>query len=322
MMSRAKPVIHDQEQLTPDYARYRTILCDIDTTLDGRLRGGTMKRTRFSEIAGQFDTLFFDAFGVLNRGRSAIDGAPQRLDALRQAGATMRVVSNNASQSPAKLVRRFAEMGFEIPLHEIVSSGMAVHPFVAESRFENRPYLLVGSQDSREAYAPDPQRLMVDDTSADDWKRAEYILMCSNKHFYEADQHKQCLRLLKEHGASVLLANPDMVAPDVNDGIYAVAGYTTARLLDETPTAPLMGIGKPFAPIFELALSTLDPATDPKCILMVGDTLDTDILGGAAMGFSTCLTLSGVYAGQGNRLEELCEIRGIRPDFVVNSIAD
>ena len=49
---------------------------------------------------------------------------------------------------------------------------------------------------------------------------------------------------------------------------------------------------------------------------MVGDTMETDILGGVQMGYRTVLVLSG-----GSRREDL-DRYAFRPDVIVNSIAD
>jgi NagD protein len=49
---------------------------------------------------------------------------------------------------------------------------------------------------------------------------------------------------------------------------------------------------------------------------MIGDTMDTDILGGVQMGYRTVLVLSGT-----TRREELDRF-AYRPDVIVDSIAD
>ena len=72
--------------------------------------------------------------------------------------------------------------------------------------------------------------------------------------------------------------------------------------------------------MFEIAKNKLS-SIEPQRILLVGDTLETDILGGVMMGFATCLTLSGVYAGRSESVDELCADSGIYPDFVVESIS-
>ncbi|MBF0186466.1 MAG: HAD-IIA family hydrolase [Magnetococcales bacterium] len=317
-----KPAILGQKKLTPYYARYRQMLCRDDETLDQRLRaGGVASVSSFWELVEQFDALFFDAFGVLNVGRKPIPGAAATLKKLKAMGKRYRIVSNNASQSPEKLELRFKDMGFEIAKEEIVSSGMAVIPFMATTDLQGKPYYMVGTADSRGSYAPNPEQLLVShDGNALSWRDAESIIMCSNRDYYVTEQREEVDTLLQEKQCPILLANPDLVAPESDGRLNAVAGYTTMELSEQFDM-PIIGCGKPFTPIFTLALSTLDDSVDPEKILMVGDTLDTDILGGAAMGFKTCLTLSGVYQGEEETLPLLYEARGIRPDYVVASIA-
>lgn len=319
-----KPIIHSQEQLTPFYRVYRDMLCNADTTLEERLRGGAMQRVDFGRLRNAFDVVLLDAFGVLNRGKEAIAGATQCVARLKTDRQPFLVVSNNASQSPETLEKQFSRMGFEINQEEILSSGMAVLPFVSTSPFRDLPYYLVGTADSAQSYAPEPERLMVNYPLEDTVKnsnlgRVRYILLCSNRDYYGGVQQQQVEYLLSKGPLPLLLANPDLVAPDATGGLSAVAGYTAAQWV-ETFQCALWGMGKPFAPIFSLARQRF-PQVPPERFLMVGDTLDTDILGGAAQGFKTCLTLSGVYEKEGDHWETLCAIRGIRPDFVVQSIA-
>ncbi|MBF0369156.1 MAG: HAD-IIA family hydrolase [Magnetococcales bacterium] len=316
-----KPRIQDQNELTPYYARYRESMCALDPTLSQSLKARQMTRVdRFLDLSQQFDLILFDAFGVLNRGPGAIPGASESLAQLQKNGKPFLVVSNNASQAPLRLEKKYSGLGFSLPAEMIITSGMAVKPYVATSPYRDKPYFLVGSPDSRDAYGPDATHLMVNHPdSSRSLTEAEYILFCSNRDYYGKDQEQQLESLLAEKKCPILLANPDLVAPNSADGIEVVAGYTAACLVDRFDL-PLIGLGKPFSPIYQLALEHT-PGFSPKRTLMVGDTLDTDILGGAAMGFATCLTLSGVYAGQEDQLEALCGIRGIRPDYVVASIA-
>jgi NagD protein len=50
--------------------------------------------------------------------------------------------------------------------------------------------------------------------------------------------------------------------------------------------------------------------------IMIGDTMETDILGGVQMGYRTILVLTG-----GSRREDLAHY-GYQPDMIVNSVAD
>ena len=334
LANQKKPIIHNQAQLTPLYGHYRQHLCRTDSSLDSRLRAGAMRRIGFETLAHSFDVILLDAFGVLNLGEKAIVGAAERVAYLKKIGINFLVVSNNASQSPKRLAEQFSVMGFAISQDEILTSGMAVQAFVSASPFYNLPYYLVGTADSALSYAPNPEHLMVNNLTewhdsvqpalqkkdVASWRAAKYVLLCSNRDYYGSIQQQQVETLLAEKNLPILLANPDLGAPNATGGMSAVAGYTAAQWVKRF-NCEIWGIGKPFPAIFSLARQRF-PQVLPERFLMVGDTLDTDILGGAAQGFQTCLTLSGAYAEEADNLETLCAERGIRPNFVVQSIAN
>ena len=312
---REKPIIQNLNQLTVYATRYRDMLCARDPGLEGRLRNGAMQREScFSELASRFDAILFDAYGVLNRGEAVIPGAPETLRFLRDQSKPFLVVSNNASQAPTRLESRFQQLGFDITASDIVTSGMAVSRYVEGSRLQGLPYYLVGTSESREAYAPQPTTLMVNE----DWQKAEYVILCGNRDYYGGQQETHVEALLTTRPVPLLVVNPDLVAPQADGGVSAVVGFTAAQLAERFQVS-FLGLGKPFPTVFELAMEKL-PDTTPERILMVGDTLDTDILGGAMMGFTTCLALSGVYADQPDSVDTLCAARGIYPDFVVESL--
>ena len=81
-----------------------------------------------------------------------------------------------------------------------------------------------------------------------------------------------------------------------------------------------MQFGKPDTQMFNYAFEDLnrDDSFAKRDVLMVGDTLHTDILGGNKFGIKTCLTLSGNTSLKGHR----SDIRrsGIIPDHVVMGI--
>src|SRR5690554_1769419 len=84
---------------------------------------------RSSDLEGlteRYDTFFFDAFGVLNIGETAIEKAAQRVRVVRQAGRQVRIVSNAASTPVTALHQKYIHLGFDFSIDEIVSSRMAL----------------------------------------------------------------------------------------------------------------------------------------------------------------------------------------------------
>jgi len=116
---------------------------------------------------------------------------------------------------------------------------------------------------------------------------------------------------------SLAVGNPDVAAPARKDGrdwLYATPGYFLDDMVTRTDQrqSPLL-LGKPGGCIFETASRRYGDVPAER-VLMVGDTLYTDILGGAAMGFSTLLLESGVYRGVS--VESAISEAGIVPDFI------
>ncbi|MBF0096633.1 MAG: HAD hydrolase-like protein [Magnetococcales bacterium] len=313
-----KPTIHDTAQLTALYGRYRAELCARDPQLSEFLLRGALQQVCFAELVQHFDLVLLDAFGVLYRGKQVIPGAPAAVARLYQQGIPLRVVSNNASQTPQRLQQQLQTMGFGFALAEVWTSGMVIADYLADSPWRGQPYYLVGSAESLLAYAPEAPHLCVNLRPGEGWREARFLLMCSNRDYYGQKQQFQVEALLAQQPLPVLLANPDLVTPDEDGTFSVVAGYTAADWVDRY-RCPWVGLGKPFAPLYARVRAAF-PGLDPRRCLMVGDTLDTDILGGAAQGFATCLTLSGACAQDAHRLPELCRERGIFPDFVVPSI--
>ncbi|MEO5362034.1 MAG: HAD hydrolase-like protein [Magnetococcus sp. DMHC-8] len=311
-----KPLIHDRRELDAHHDRYRALLCRGDGRLDDRLRAGRMERVSFATLRRGYDLLLLDAFGVLYRDRTAIAGAAAAVARLYREGVAWLVLSNNASQSPAHLTARLGAMGLAVRQEEILTSGMAVRPFVAASPWYGLPYCLVGPAEAEAAYAPEPERLCVNHGALE---TARYLLLCSNRDYYGSPWQRQVEGLLAERRLPIVLANPDLVTPDGAGGLTVVAGYTAVEWVARFGCA-WVGVGKPFSPLYALVRQRF-PGVAPDRVLMVGDSLDTDILGGAAQGFATCLTLSGLHAADGDGVEALCRRRGICPDFVVQSIA-
>ncbi len=73
-------------------------------------------------------------------------------------------------------------------------------------------------------------------------------------------------------------------------------------------------LGKPSPAYFEAALATLDADADRTW--MVGDDFEADIAGAQQFGLKTALVRTGKFR------PDLLEASGIRPDAILNSIAD
>jgi len=264
------------------------------------------------EIANLFDAFFLDAFGVLYLGDAAISGAAQRVQMLKDMGKHVLVLTNGACFPAEKALKKFH--GFSVPLQftDIVSSrtvlAAAIQPLP-----DNGFWGVMSAHNSQVETLNIHWRRLGNDSSTYD--AASGFLLLSALEWTDAQQ-----MLLKESLAKVprpiLVGNPDIVAPrgshlSLEPGHYA---YELGSALN----IEAKFFGKPFSNIYDLAFSHL-PDIHPSRVLMVGDTLHTDVLGGAAYGIKTALvTDHGLFSGYD--YAKFINKTRIVPDFIIPTI--
>lgn len=265
------------------------------------------------EIAGPFDVVLFDAYGVLNVGETPILGAAARIQALRQAGKRVMVVSNSAGYPKRAMLARYDRLGFDFAAQEVVTSREALLARLGHEP-ARRWGLMLGPAYGLSEFEGIEARLLCDRAADYDW--AEGFLLVGSDGWSAARQGR--LRdALRRRPRSVLVGNPDIVAPR-EAGLSLEPGHFAHALADAGLAEPEF-FGKPFPAIFGLALDRLEPRPDPRRVLMVGDTLHTDILGARAMGFASALvTDHGALAGED--VVRAIDRSGIVPDWVIPHI--
>src|SRR6185369_14081794 len=97
------------------------------------------------------------------------------------------------------------------------------------------------------------------------------------------------------------------------DGLRLGCGAFVA-MLETAAGVKAFSVGKPSPVMMRAARKELDLQTDET--VMIGDTMETDILGGVQMGYRTVLVLTG-----STKREDLVNY-AYQPDMVVESIAD
>ena len=268
--------------------------------------------SRFLDIASAYDLILFDAYGVLNVGETAIDGAAGTIAALRDMGKSVMVVSNSAAYPKTHMMARYARLGFDFAPHEVVTSREALLAEIAPEPPRHWGVMLNPEKDMAEI-ADLGATVLTDDPAPYD--AAEGFLLVGADGWTE---HRQALleQSLARHPRPVFVGNPDLVAPR-EDGLSLEPGWFAHRLIDATGI-DITFCGKPFPAVFDLALSRHGD-TAPARVLMVGDTLHTDILGGAQAGFDTAL-VTGHGSLKGLDVADAIASSGIAPTHVVREI--
>ena len=148
--------------------------------------------------------------------------------------------------------------------------------------------------------------------NADLYDRVDGFILLGSAQWTE-DHQDMLVSSLKRNPRPVLVGNPDIVAPR-EDGLSLEPGWFAHDLSRLTGIAPEF-YGKPFTNVYDLALARVEPSIPRDRIAMVGDTLHTDVLGGAAIGVKTILiTDYGLFAGKD--VAGYIRESGIVPDWV------
>ncbi|MCG8554261.1 MAG: HAD-IIA family hydrolase [Proteobacteria bacterium] len=275
----------------------------------------------FLEIASAYRFVFLDAYGVLKNSTGMIQGAAETLLKLGEQGSDCYVITNDASRSPGQMARSYCHprYGELVPVEHIISSGMLASDFLA-SKVRPGRVAYVGKPSSAyyiesAGHTPLPVAQCADDHAID------ALVLLDDEGFDWFSDINRCVNLLRRQNVPVVVANTDLSYPASETDVSIAVG-SLANMIEGIIQKTFIRFGKPDTQIFDFAYDlvlTRDPLTSKKQVLMVGDTLHTDILGGNKFGIDTLLVLSG------NTQERDAEVRihatGILPNFVCASIA-
>jgi HAD superfamily hydrolase (TIGR01450 family) len=265
--------------------------------------------TSLADIADLFDVFLLDAFGVLNIGEAAIPGTRERIEDLRADGKRVLVVSNAAGFPHAALMEKYTRLGYDFAPEDVITSRVTLL-----AGLNGRQNLHWGLMATRSTGLRDLENLTLTylEEDPDPYDRVEGFLLVGSAAWTE-DRQALLEAALKRRPRPVLVGNPDIVAPR-ETGFSVEPGHFAHRLADHTGITPEF-YGKPFPDIFELAFKRLGEV-DRSRVLMVGDSLHTDILGARTVGISSALIADyGFFAGQD--AEKAVMATGIVPDFIV-----
>jgi HAD superfamily hydrolase (TIGR01450 family) len=264
-------------------------------------------------LVDTFDVFILDAFGVLNVGETAIDGAPERVAALTDRGKAVYVLTNGATFDESVALEKYCRLGFAFNPQQLVSSRSLLDGALKQSPGSFRWGVAAAPQSNLGAL-PGDLRLLADDRLA--YKEADGFVLLSSL-FWDMSRQELLVASLSDNPRPVLVGNPDLVAPR-EPGLSLEPGYYANDLADRTGIAPVF-FGKPYGNAFDeihRRLAADGRTVSPQRIAMVGDTLHTDILGGGAAGLKTVLvTDHGLFRGLD--VDGFIRRSGIVPDFII-----
>lgn len=232
------------------------------------------------QLREQVKALILDMDGVLWKESDAIGDLPQVFNHIQALGLDYVLATNNATKTQAKYVEKLAGFGAQIPEEKIVNSSMAV-AYLLRKRFPSGGNVyIVGETGLVEA---------LEHASFHQAEKDCVAVIASMDRGISFEKLKRATLLIRS-GVPFYATNPDRTYP-TPEGLIPGAGSLIGSLEISTDVKPIIA-GKPNPTLYEFALERL--GTLPSQTLVVGDRLETDILGGQNLGCPTALVLSGI----------------------------
>jgi NagD protein len=242
-----------------------------------------------------------DMDGVLIHEGSLIPGADEFIRRLRERDRAFLVLTNNSIYTPRDLRARLRYSGIDVPESAIWTSALATAQFLQTQRPSGSAYVI---GEAGLTTAMHEAGYILTDNDPD------YVVLGETRN-YSFESITRAIRLIND-GARFICTNPDATGPSL-EGALPAAGSVAALITKATSIDPYF-VGKPNPLMMREALNKISAHSETSA--MVGDRMDTDVLGGLEAGLRTFLVLTGV-----TRPDEVDRFPYL-PSSVVASVAD
>jgi len=279
-----------------------------------------MELTSFQSIFPKYKAIFLDSYGVLVNHRGMIPGVSTIIQEIRNQHIPLRVLTNSAARTAEKQADKYQRRGLEsIQPSDIITSGMMAKMFLSNKIKSGTVAYLGTTQAAAYIIESNLTALPVGQVTDENIQEISAMVFLDDEGFDWNFDINATVNLLRKRNIPTIVANSDKIYPVAKNDVSIATGGI-AQLVESILGREFIHFGKPDSQMFMYAFEQLPPslALHRKDILMVGDTLHTDILGGNKFGVDTLLVLSG-----NTRKEEYkTRIRatGVIPDFVSESI--
>ncbi len=253
-------------------------------------------------LCAAYDAALLDLDGVLYVGPAAVPHAAEAVAEARRQGMRAAFVTNNASRRPAVVAEHLRQLGIEASAEDVVTSAQAAVRYLTGRIATGSRVLVLGTDGLAEEIAAGgftPVRVA-------DGVTAVVQGLATTTAWTDLAEASVAIRA----GAVWVAGNADSTYPS-DRGLLPGNGALVAALVTATDQHPVV-VGKPEPELHQASVERV-AATRP---LIVGDRLDTDILGAVRAGCDSLLVLTGVTS----IADLLAAPVGMRPTYVSHDL--
>lgn len=245
-----------------------------------------------SEVAGNYDAILSDVWGVVHNGITAHPSAVDALRNYRKGGGRVVLITNAPRPSPP-IIDMLDDLHVDRDAYDaVVSSGDVTRTMLAAYRGQTLHYVgppaendgLFEGLDITLGPAEAAKAVIVTDLDDDD---------------QTPDDYNDRITTWLARKLPMICANPDRVVEHGDRLLYC--GGALADLY-EARGGMIHMAGKPYRPIYDEALKAAERAAgrplDRSRILAIGDSVRTDAIGAANAGLDLLFVTGSIHAGE------------------------
>lgn len=272
------------------------------------------------DVADQCDAIVFDQWGVLHNGSQPYAGAIKAVKTLAKAGKKLAVLSNSGKRSEPNR-QRIAAMGLPADAFDhVMTSGEAFWQDCAKARIPAQSFLPITAKTGDAEHWGEGLPLIWANTVDE----ADAVLLMGLPEGGDGQQERALLDEARSKGLPLYCTNPDRGSPRA-DGVVQLSPGALGHAYQDNG-GDVTFYGKPHQPVFDALIDAL--ATAPSLTLMVGDSLEHDIAGGANADWKTAFVIGGLHAAAFDKGDPLSVTARLAqdhtsplPDFVIGNLA-
>ncbi len=244
-----------------------------------------------------------DMDGVIYRDSELIPGAREWIEFLLETNTPFMFLTNNSQRNRRDIVTKLHRMGMSgIEEKHIFTCAMSTARYLAKIKPGGTAYVI---GESGLVTSLHKHGFSIVDSDPD-------FVVIGECRTLNLEMLEKAVQLVMQ-GAKLIATNLDPSCPVSNGGIRPGCGAYVA-MIEVATGVKAFSVGKP-SPIMMVEAKNILKLQSQNTF-MIGDTMDTDILGGIQAGFNTILVLSG-----GTDKNDLNKY-AYQPDIILNSVDD
>ncbi len=242
-----------------------------------------------------------DMDGVIYGGDTMIPGADKFISQLVKEDIPFTFMTNNSQRTPTDAVRKLRKMGIDTTEEHVYTSAMATGQFIAGQMPKGAVFVL--GEGGLISSLHQHGMTMVD-------TEPDFVVLGEGRNFTLEMVQRAVDMILA--GAKFIATNRDPSPKKKGWNNLGIAAITA--MIEEATGTKAFVVGKPGPFMMRAARKFIGLETADTVV--IGDTMETDIIGGVQVGYKSILVLSGM-----TRKDDLTRF-AYKPDLVVESITD